>query len=34
MVTSPYEWKILEWDEELQTNKQTNILDIHKDVNK
>ena len=24
MVTSPYEKKILEWDEKLQTNKQTN----------
>ena len=24
MVTSPYEWKILEWDDKLQTNKQTN----------
>ena len=24
MVTSPYEWKILEWDENPQTNKQTN----------
>ena len=23
MVTSPYEWKILEWDDKLQTNKQT-----------
>ena len=23
MVTSPYEWKILEWDEKPQTNKQT-----------
>ena len=22
MVTSPYEWKILEWDENPQTNKQ------------
>ena len=22
MVTSPYEWKILEWDENKQTNKQ------------
>ena len=22
MVTSPYEWKILEWDEKPQTNKQ------------
>ena len=21
MVTSPYEWKILEWDDKLQTNK-------------
>ena len=21
MVTSPYEWKILEWDEKPQTNK-------------
>ena len=24
MVTSPYEWKILEWDDQPQTNKQTN----------
>ena len=24
-LTSPYEWKILEWDDKLQTNKQTNI---------
>ena len=24
MVTSPYELKILEWDEKTQTNKQTN----------
>ena len=24
MVTSPYEWKNLEWDDQLQTNKQTN----------
>ena len=24
MVTSPNEWKILEWDEKLQMNKQTN----------
>ena len=24
MVTSPYEWKILEWNEKPQTNKQTN----------
>ena len=24
MVTSPNEWKIFEWDENLQTNKQTN----------
>ena len=24
MLTSPYEWKILEWDFKLQTNKQTN----------
>ena len=23
MVTSPNEWKILEWDEKQQTNKQT-----------
>ena len=23
MVTSPYEWKILKWDEKPQTNKQT-----------
>ena len=22
MVTSPYEWKILQWDEKLQANKQ------------
>ena len=22
MVTSPYEWKILEWDEKHKTNKQ------------
>ena len=22
MVTFPYEWKILEWDEKSQTNKQ------------
>ena len=21
LVTSPYEWEILEWDEKLQTNK-------------
>ena len=32
MVTSPYEWKILEWDDKLrknkQTNKQTNILQL------
>ena len=25
MVTSPDEWKILEWDEKPQTNKQTKI---------
>ena len=25
MVTSPYEWKILEWDEIPQTNKQAKI---------
>ena len=25
-VTSPYEWKILEWDENPQTNKQTKDL--------
>ena len=24
MVTSSYEWKILEWDDKLETNKQTN----------
>ena len=24
MMTSPYEWKILEWDDKLQTSKQTN----------
>ena len=24
MVKSPSEWKILEWDDEPQTNKQTN----------
>ena len=24
IVTSPYEWKILEWDDKPQTNKQTN----------
>ena len=24
IVSSSYEWKILEWDEKLQTNKQTN----------
>ena len=24
MVTSPNEWKILEWDEKLQASKQTN----------
>ena len=23
MVTTPYEWKILEWDEKPQTNKLT-----------
>ena len=23
MMTSPYEWKILEWDYKPQTNKQT-----------
>ena len=23
MVTSPYEWKILEWDDKPQTNKKT-----------
>ena len=23
-VTSPYEWKFLEWDDKLKTNKQTN----------
>ena len=36
MVTSPYKWKILEWDDKLrknkqtntQTNKQTNILQL------
>ena len=22
MVTIPYEWKILDWDDKLQTNKQ------------
>ena len=26
MVTCPNEWKILEWDEELQTSKQTNKI--------
>ena len=26
MVTSPYERKILEWDDKLQTNKQTNNI--------
>ena len=25
MVTSPYEWKIFEWDEKFQTNKQTKL---------
>ena len=25
MVTSPYEWKFLEWNLKPQTNKQTNI---------
>ena len=25
MVTFPYEWKILEWDDKLQTNKQKAI---------
>ena len=25
MVTSPSEWKILEWDENPQTNTQTNM---------
>ena len=25
MVMSPYEWKILEWDDKFQTNKQTKI---------
>ena len=25
MVTSPYDWKILEWDDKPQTNKQSNI---------
>ena len=30
MVTSPYEWKIIEWDDTPQTNKQTdNKLDLH-----
>ena len=29
MVTSPYEWKILEWDDELQINKQTNLLKFY-----
>ena len=32
MVTSPYEWNILEWDEKPQTNKQTNkhaIIILH-----
>ena len=24
MVTSPYEWKILEWDDKPDINKQTN----------
>ena len=28
MVTSLYERKILEWDEKLQTNKQTNFATI------
>ena len=29
MVTSPYEWKIPEWDEKPQTNKnkRTNVQD-------
>ena len=26
MVTSPNEWKILKWDENLQRNKQTNLF--------
>ena len=28
MMTSPYEWKILEWDDKSQTNKQT-WSDVH-----
>ena len=30
MVTSPYEWKILEWDDKLQTNKQYIYFNLEK----
>ena len=30
MLTSPYKWKILEWDEKPQANKQTNKQIISK----
>ena len=33
MVTSSYEWKILEWDEKPQTNKPTN-KQTYKQLNK
>ena len=33
MVTSPYELKILKWDEKLQANKQTNKQDLSEGTN-
>ena len=29
MVTSQYEWKILEWDEETLTNKNNILSNLH-----
>ena len=34
MVTSPNEWKILEWDYKTQTNKYSNVLGDHYDLRK